>query len=197
MNRRFANILAVAVSGAVLAVAGYSIADVPNDQYIISDKKDASAEGYLDVSGSSYYAEAYVQCADFTGGTNGSSVLINSYHPDSVKLKKNKGAVEQAEKDNQAIVRLRTGSDPQYTTYLSCDKAEVKADVNDKKTPFKGSFSGSAKKCTCDEGDCGQFSSQVGILATDCDDNKSISGKFKDGALEKIKIKGKGEADYD
>jgi len=201
MKHQLATVFVVTVSGAVLTLAGASIADVPSSEvpnapYSISDEKDPDAEGSVQATGDSFFSGAAVECAPFTGGSAGSLVLIYSSHPDGAKLKKNKAEVEQAQKDNQAVVEFRTGTDPEYRTFLSCEKAEVQSDVKDKKTPFKGSFSASAKNCVCDSGDCDQYAAQIATLSTDCDDNKSIKGSFKDGEIKKIKIKGKGDAEF-
>jgi hypothetical protein len=198
MKRKLASILAVTASGAVLA-AGYSIADVPDSVYQITDKKEADTQAYIDVAGSGYAVDMTAQCAEFPGGDSpvGSSVRVYTVHPDSVKLKNNKGEVAQEQKNNQVVVELRTGSgDGELLTSLICSKAEAAADIKVKKTPFKGSFSASGKDCVCDEGDCGSYASQLGILATDCENNKSVKGSFKDGSVKKFKIKGKGDATF-
>jgi len=200
MNRHFRNISIAIASGAVLAVAGAVIAEVPDNSWFITDDKEPVTEGYFRADGDEFEADAWTECAPFQEGssTQGSYVEIYSYHPDGVQLKKEKGEVEQGQKDNTAVVYLETGSgEDQIVNYLSCDKADVSSNVKTKKSPNQGSFKGSAKDCVCDEGDCGDYPAQIAQLAIDCADLKSIKGDFKDGVLKKLKIKGKGDAEVD
>jgi len=59
-----------------------------------------------------------------------------------------------------------------------------------------GKFEGSAKNCVCDQegdDDCADYPAQIAQLAIDCADLKTLKGKFEDGVVKKVKIKGKGD----
>jgi hypothetical protein len=203
MNRHFRNFSIAIASGAVLAVAGAVFANVPNNYYDITDKKESQTEADIDMAGSMNFVSVETECADFPGGnsTEGSYVQFFSTHPDSVKLKKNKGSLEQSQKGNQALLYIETGNGTaNRENYLLCDKIEVSGDVNTKKSPITGSFEGSAKNCVCDtdgDDDCGSYAAQLTQLAIDCADLKTIKGDFKDGVVKKVSIKGKGDGEID
>jgi len=200
MNRHFRNISIAIASGAVLAVAGAVVAEVPDNAWFITDKDEAVTEGYFEADGDQFSAQAETQCApqNVANSAVGTYVEIYSYHPDSVKLKKEKGEVSQGQKDNQAGVYIETGNGTAFRyNYLICDKAEVSSDIKTKKSPTQGSFKGSAKDCTCDGPFCGDYPAQIAQAAEECADLKSIKGDFKDGVLKKLKIKGKGDAEVD
>ena len=121
-------------------------------------------------------------------------------HPDKVKLKKNTAEVTQEQKENQPTVIVQTGGGTGgRTARLTCDKSDVSADVKTNKE--QGSFSASAKNCTCVVGednsqdDCDTFEARLEQVGTDCDDSKNLSGDIDGNTIKKIKIKGKGAAE--
>jgi hypothetical protein len=227
VNRYSKHVSIAIASGAVLAVAGVVFADVPNDAYVVIDKNEPRSFGGLEAHGSEYEVSTFTICEDFPdAGPGGSSVMFLSNHPDSVKLKKDKAAIEQSQKDNRPRILFVTGvigELPPVTNAVICEKADVDGDVKTKKTPITGSFSASAKNCSCDEEffaddlddldgidfgipglpdfedfdpDCLLYPNQLAKLATDCSDLKSLSGDFSsEGGLKKIKVKIKGDGE--
>jgi hypothetical protein len=201
MNRHFRNISIAIASGAVLAVAGLASAQVPDDVYWITDKNEPESTGHLDIDGEFYEVYTSTLCEAFGEGDTGAEVVVESDHPDSVKLKKNKGAVEQSQKDNRPTITLYTvlgGEDVENT--LTCDKAEIDGDVKTKKSPVSGSFSASAKNCICNSGagagddNCENFQSQLEKLGSACDGLKSLKGDVSvENGIKKIKVKIKGD----
>jgi hypothetical protein len=217
MTRHFKFISMSLASAAVIAIAGFAFANVPNDVFLIADKDSSTAvclnfldEGLgggtcaeLDLAGSGYELDVIAICDPFLDGDlGGSAVAAETDHPDEAKLKKNKGEIGQTQKDNRVDVAIITGQgEAEILNFLACEKAEMEGDVKTKKSPNSGSFSFKGKNCTCiAEGDfsgpdgCLGFSNQLGILAVDCEDNKTVTGSFKDGDLKKLEIKGKGDA---
>jgi hypothetical protein len=201
MNRHFRNISIAIASGAVLAVAGLASAQVPDDEYTIIDKNEPESTGTLDVDGDDYEVITETVCQEFaTTADTGASVRFESNHPDSVKLKKNKGEVEQSQKDNKPSIEVTTRiGTTNVTNSLICDKADIDGDVKTKKSPVSGSFSASAKNCTCDATAAGQtcttnFQAQLEKLGTDCDGLKSLKGDVSvENGIKKIKMKIKGD----
>jgi len=143
----------------------------------------------MEATGDYNYSWMEVDCAEL------SSVYAETNHPDGIKLKNEKASQEQTQKDNQgaAWIRADTGEGSNWNL-LSCEKVEVSNEVNLKKD--HGKFKASGKECTCDPsyegGDCDLFEAQLEILATDCDGNKNVDGKFEAGTVKKFKLKGKG-----
>jgi len=199
MNRKFRNLTIAIASGALLAGAGAVVAEVPNGGWIFADKDDADVEAFIGAFGDFNEVDVWVECAPFGEGSSsaGTYVEFYSWHPDKVKLKKNKGSIEQGQKDNQAGLYIETGTGTlQRENYLLCDKIEVSGDVKTKKTPVQGSFEGSAKNCVCDQegdDDCADYPAQIAQIAMDCADKKNVKGDFDEGVVKKASIKGKGD----
>jgi hypothetical protein len=186
-----------------LAGAAFAQDTVPDGAWSITDDKDDRAAAFISANGGQFIATAGVECAppSTTNGPEGSSVFMSSNHPDKVKLKKNTAEVTQEQKENQPTVIVQTGGGTpgSSTARLTCDKSDVSADVKTNKE--QGSFSASAKNCTCVVGDdnsqdvCDTFKDRLVQVGTDCDDSKNLSGEFDGNTIKKIKIKGKGAAE--
>jgi len=204
MNRHFRNVLVALASVSALAVAGAVVAEVPDEYYDVVDNDEPVARADVNASGNNYRVYVIVQCADVPGGDSpeGSRITFASSHVDRAKLKKNKLSLEQSQKENQGELFFDTGSGAGLlSNRLSYDKIDVSGDVKTGKSPFRGSFEGSARSCVCDdtysELYCESFAAQLSQIATDCADLKTVKIDLKDGTLKKLSVKGKGDAEID
>jgi hypothetical protein len=180
-------------------------AEVPNDTYVLTDKSSDAFRADLEIDNARFSVVVRAECALDSDTSNspdeGSLLVASSTHPDRSQLKKERGSLEQAQKDNPPVVTLATGSgDGKVTNHLLCEKAEAEGEVKTKKSPNQGSFEASGKKCVCDtseelEGsDCTVFTAQVNRLVTDCQNDKGLEVSFEGETLKRFKIKGKGDA---
>jgi hypothetical protein len=198
-NHKMLLVLAVSLG---IAFSGTATAQVPDGVWEIVDKNDSGTTAIAIIDGAAVAADIDAVCVPFaeTDSSSGSSIEAITDHPDTVKLKKDSGEVEQAEKSNQGTIRLVTGSErDQIVTRIDCKKLEIEASVNTKKSPNTGKFKVKASDCECPltvGGSCDAFLSQTVILAADCSSHKSIKFDFseKKGIIKKITISGKGDA---
>jgi hypothetical protein len=192
-------------SAALVFVSSPVLSEVPNDAYVITDKNSSVSRANLVIDHDTFSVDVGAQCALFSTTSNspdvGSRLEVSSSHPDRLRLKNEKGSLEQTRKDNLPMVKLVTGSgDGQLTNYLLCKQAAVEGDLKTRKNISQGSFEASGKKCACDpseelEGtDCAAFTAQVNRLVTDCESDKTLQLSFDAGIVNRFKIKGKGDA---
>jgi hypothetical protein len=200
MCRSLNVVLAMGVLFALVTLTGSAFAQVPDGEWRIVSKRSEGTTAQVDFSGDAYALEVEVVCGEFVDESDaekGSAVLLDSDHPDKTELKKKQAKVEQSRSGNPVRVRFLTGSGRARTTNtLACDKARAEAKVKTKKSPT-GSFEAFVKKCTCLEAEsqnCEIFGDQIEMFGKDCENNKTIFGSFKDGAVNKIRLKGKGDA---
>jgi hypothetical protein len=193
------------VLGAIVFVSRPVVADLPDPTYVLTDKSSNASRADLRVEDDQFFVVVRSQCAPFSDASNspdvGSLLEVSTNHPDRIRLKKERGSVEQAQNDNLPMVKLVTGSgDGQITNPLLCEKAEAEGEVKTKKSPNQGAFEASGKNCVClvsgefEASDCTVFTAQVNRLVTDCQNDKSLDVSFEGGGLKRFEIKGKGDA---
>jgi len=187
---------------AALGISGAARAQVPDGFWRIVDDKQPATSAEVAMAGSTSSVSIEAVCEDLIEGdaAEGSAILVETEHPDRVRLRKNRGDVEQSQKANPTIVTLVTGSgEQQIRNPLECEKAEAQAQIKNQKQPNSGSFEAFGKECECvaaEGGDCSQFTTQIGILAAKCQRNDTVDVRFSDKNqnLRKFKVKGKGDA---
>lgn len=205
LNRTPAIARVLLVPAMLVFVSSLALSEVPDERYVLTDKKSDVPRATLDIEGETFSVVVGATCAIFSESSNspevGSRLEVSSNHPDRLGLGNRKGRLAQAQKDNGATVRVVTGSGSgQVTNSLLCEKAEVDGDVKTKKSPNQGSFEASGSKCVCDESealegaDCSVFTAQVNQLVTDCQNDGSLKLSYDGGSVKRFKIKGKGSA---
>lgn len=205
LNRLLVMARSLLAPAAFVFVSSPALCDVPNDEYVLTDKQSSVSRARLEIEDDTFSVKVGAQCAVFSDTSNspdvGSLLEVSSDHPDRLQLKKQQGSLEQSQKQNLPRVKLVTGSgEGELTNTLLCKKAEVEGDVKTKRSPNQGSFEASGKKCVCDpseeleDSDCAAFTAQVNRLVTDCQNDKTLELTFEDGTLKRFKIKGKGDA---
>ncbi len=187
-------------------IAGTAFAEVPDDNFEMVDANEPEATAEVRASQSQFGAFARVRCAPPENDPGkGTVVMIETEHPDNVKLKDGSASVSQGTKGNFPMVSVEIGSGlGLIRVFLTCEKAKVKTSVSTRKTPFEGNFSAMAKNCVCVTGlntqeECDGYEARLEQVATDCDGFESIRGSIDvEGAVIRLfKLKGRGRATID
>ena len=117
--------LSLLLAMGLLLAAGVAQAQVVDGQFLIQDRNEPEATGFVGVEGDTFDATAVVVCTppSTTNGGDGSAVVFLSHHPDKVSLTSSNGRVSQKKKGNQAVLIVRTGGGSgTINAVLSCER---------------------------------------------------------------------------
>lgn len=176
----------VVLSLALLLPAAPSLAQVVNQNFVITDSTDPDTKATIVHTNATNSGTGQTVCRN---GTSTVTISGATTHPEFVQFKKNTAKMDQKALGNFPTIRVVGAVGLVFNVVLTCTSAEYKSSINNAPQVSAGKFEVRAEGCT------GLTQARIDYLANTCaadTANTTIEFTIDGTTIESLRIRGAG-----